>query len=115
MDPLVTIAMVLMTFLGGRGTLWGPVLGAVILEAGQQYLTYQLGAVQLYLIVYALIFLMIILLLPRGILPTIEDRLRQRRRRQRTDAATAEAALDLTVGSDPATNDHVDALGGGTA
>jgi len=113
-DPLVTIAMVLMTFLGGRGTLWGPVLGAVILEAGQQYLTYQLGAVQLYLIVYALIFLMIILLLPRGILPTIEDRLRQRRRRQRADAATADAALDLTAGSDPVTTDHVDALGGGT-
>src|ERR1039458_1758200 len=29
-DPLVTITIVLMTFLGGRGTLWGPVLGAVI-------------------------------------------------------------------------------------
>ena len=73
--------------LGGRGTLWGPVLGAVILESGQQVLTYQLGAVQLYLIVYALIFLVIILLLPRCILPTIEDRLRLYRRRRRTDAA----------------------------
>ena len=88
-DPLITISMVLMTFLGGRATLWGPVLGAVILESGQQYLTYALGAVQLYLIAYALIFLVIILLLPRGILPTIQDRLRQRRRRQRTDAAGA--------------------------
>src|SRR5450631_301126 len=86
-DPLITIAIVLMTFLGGRGTLWGPVLGAVILESGQQLLTYQLGAVQLYLIVYALLFLVIILLLPRGILPTIEDRLRLRRRRRRSDAA----------------------------
>src|ERR1035437_7355563 len=88
-DPLVTIAIVLMTFLGGRGTLWGPVLGAVILESGQQLLTYQLGAVQLYLIAYALIFLVIILLLPRGILPTIEDRLRLRRRRRRTEAPAA--------------------------
>jgi len=88
-DPLITIAIVLMTFLGGRGTLWGPVLGAVILESGQQLLTYQLGAVQLYLIVYALLFLVIILLLPRGILPTIEDRLRMRRRRRRADAAAA--------------------------
>ena len=24
-DPLITIAIVLMTFLGGRATLWGPV------------------------------------------------------------------------------------------
>jgi branched-chain amino acid transport system permease protein len=110
-DPLITIAMVLMTFLGGRGTLWGPVLGAVILEAGQQYLTYQLGAVQLYLIVYALIFLVIILLLPRGILPTIEDRLRLNRRRRRTDAAPDAWPGDLnapTGEADPATM-----LGGG--
>jgi len=91
-DPLVTIAIVLMTFLGGRGTLWGPVLGAVILESGQQLLTYQLGAVQLYLIVYALLFLVIILLLPRGILPTIEDRLRMRRRRRRADSSAAPPA-----------------------
>jgi len=53
-DPLVTIAMVLMAFLGGRATLWGPVLGAVILEAGQQYLAYQLGGSQFYLIAYAM-------------------------------------------------------------
>lgn len=92
-DPLITIAMVLMTFLGGRGTLWGPVLGAVILESGQQYLIYELGGVQLYLIAYALIFLVIILLLPRGILPTIEDRLRLRRRRRRADDSAAAPAV----------------------
>jgi len=103
-DPLITIAMVLMTFLGGRGTLWGPVLGAVILETGQQVLTYQLGAVQLYLIVYALIFLVIIVLLPRGILPTIEDRLRQYRRRRRSDGAPDAWPEDLsrTASADPA-------------
>jgi branched-chain amino acid transport system permease protein len=80
-DPLITIAIVLMTFLGGRATLWGPVLGAIILETGQQYLAYQLGASQFYLIAYALVFLLIILVLPRGILPTVAERLRRRRRR----------------------------------
>ena len=30
-DPLVTIGAVLMAFLGGRGTVWGPMLGAFIL------------------------------------------------------------------------------------
>jgi branched-chain amino acid transport system permease protein len=78
-DPLVTIAVVLMTFLGGRATLWGPVLGAFILECGQQYLAYELGGSQIYLIAYASVFLLIILLLRRGILPTIADRLRRRR------------------------------------
>jgi branched-chain amino acid transport system permease protein len=110
-DPLVTIAIVLMTFLGGRGTLWGPVLGAVILESGQQLLTYQLGAVQLYLIVYALLFLVIILLLPRGILPTIEDRLRMRRRRRRTDASAARPG-DRTPQNQ---SDSAPLLGGGAS
>jgi len=68
--------MVLMVFLGGRGTLWGPVLGAFVLESGQQYLAYELGASQFYLIAYAMIFLLIMLALPRGILPSLAGRLR---------------------------------------
>ena len=39
-DPLVTIGAVLMAFLGGRGTVWGPTLGALILVPAQQYLAY---------------------------------------------------------------------------
>jgi branched-chain amino acid transport system permease protein len=77
-DPLITIGMVLMAYLGGRGTLWGPVLGAFIIVPAQQYLAYQYGATQLYLIAYAAVFLLIMLLLPRGILPSIGDRLRRR-------------------------------------
>ncbi len=73
-DPLITIAIVLMTFLGGRATLWGPVLGAFLLESGQQYLAYRLGGSQFYLIAYALLFLVVMLLLPRGILPTLAGR-----------------------------------------
>lgn len=80
-DPLVTIGMVLMTFLGGRATLWGPVIGAFILVPAQETFAYQFGASQVYLLAYAAIFLFIMLLLPRGILPTLADRLRGRRAR----------------------------------
>lgn len=111
-DPLITIAIVLMTFLGGRATLWGPVLGAFILESGQQLLAYQLGASQLYLIAYALVFLLIILLLPRGILPTLEERLRLRRRRLRTDAG---AAPPEPAAQDDSGAHTVGALGGGAS
>ena len=85
-DPLVTIAIVLMTFLGGRATLWGPVLGAFILETAQQTLAYSLGGSQFYLIAYALVFLVVMLLMPRGIVPSIQDGLRRRRRRATVDA-----------------------------
>jgi branched-chain amino acid transport system permease protein len=47
----------------------------------QQTFAYQLGASQVYLLAYAAIFLIIMLLLPRGILPTITDRLRRQRAR----------------------------------
>ena len=43
-DPLVMIGAVLMTFLGGKGTLWGPLIGALVLVPAQQYLAYALGA-----------------------------------------------------------------------
>ena len=84
-DPLVTIGMVLMTFLGGRATLWGPVLGAFILVPAQETFAYQFGATRIYLILYAAVFLAIMLLLPRGILPTIAERIRKSRKR-RADA-----------------------------
>jgi branched-chain amino acid transport system permease protein len=77
-DPLVTIGAVLMAFLGGKGTLWGPMLGAFILVPAQQYLAYRLGARELYLVGYSAVFLIIMLLLPRGILPSIQDRLGRR-------------------------------------
>ncbi len=83
-DPLVTIGMVLMVYLGGRGTLWGPVLGAFILVPAQKYLAYRLGASDLYLVGYSSVFLVVILLLPRGILPSLDDRLRRLRVRGRS-------------------------------
>ena len=73
-DPLITIGMVLMAYLGGKGTLWGPALGAFILVPAQQYLAYRLGASELYLIGYSAVFLVVMLLLPRGILPSLQDR-----------------------------------------
>lgn len=96
-DPLVTIAIVLMTFLGGRGTLWGPVVGAFILELAQQYLAYSMGGSQFYLIAYALVFLIVMLVLPRGILPSIQERMRQRRQRQASLPA-ADAPTLATAG-----------------
>jgi len=70
-DPLFDIALALMGFLGGLGTLAGPILGALILEPAQQYFTMQFSQNGYYLIVYGGMFLTIILLLPEGIIPTL--------------------------------------------
>ena len=70
-DPLFDIAIALMGFLGGLGTLSGPILGALILEPTQRYFTIQFSANGYYLIIYGALFLTIILLLPEGIVPTL--------------------------------------------
>jgi len=71
-------------FLGGAGTVWGPVLGAFILVPAQQWLAYRYGASELYLIAYAGVFVLVLLLLPRGIVPSLAD-LVSRRRFRATD------------------------------
>ena len=82
-DPLIGISMVLMVFLGGLGTLAGPVLGALLLEPAQLQFAYRFGASRLYLVFYAAVFLLVMLFLPRGVVPSVQDLLR--RSRQRND------------------------------
>jgi branched-chain amino acid transport system permease protein len=88
-DPLIGISMVLMVFLGGLGTLWGPVLGALILEPAQLWLAYNFGVSRLYLVLYSAVFLLVILFMPRGIIPSASELIA--RRRARAPAARAGA------------------------
>jgi MFS family permease len=62
-----------MAFLGGFGTLAGPVLGALILEPLQQQLTLQFTNGYLSEILLGALFLLVILFLPRGLIPSAEE------------------------------------------
>ncbi len=73
-DATFDVAVVLMAYLGGLGTISGPILGAFILEPAQQYFTLQYGENGYYLVIYGALFLVIMLLLPRGIVPTLNER-----------------------------------------
>ena len=81
-DPLFDVSLALMGFLGGIGTLVGPLLGALVLEAMQQYFTQTFSGNGTYLIIYGVLFLLVILLLPRGVVPSLTG-LWQRRRAAR--------------------------------
>lgn len=72
-DALYDVAIALMVFMGGIGTLAGPILGALVLESAQQYMAMQFtqGNGGVYLIVYGALFLAVILLLPQGIVPSL--------------------------------------------
>ena len=89
-DPLFDLAVVLMAFFGGLGTLAGPVLGALILEPAQQYLTLQVSNGYESEILFGALFLVVILFLPRGVVPTASEYItkgRARWRRGRGDLA----------------------------
>jgi branched-chain amino acid transport system permease protein len=81
-DPLISMGGVLASFLGGAGTLLGPVLGALILAPAQTELSYYVNG-QLYLILYGGLFLLIMRLMPRGILPSVSELARTLRLRRR--------------------------------
>jgi branched-chain amino acid transport system permease protein len=69
-DPLFDLAVVLMAFFGGLGTIAGPVLGALILEPTQMWLNLQEANGYTAEILFGALFLVVILFLPRGLLPT---------------------------------------------
>jgi branched-chain amino acid transport system permease protein len=69
-DIPVMIDMVLMLFLGGKETLWGPILGAVVVR----FLPEVLGVFQDFRVaVQGLIFVLILIFMPRGLAGFITD------------------------------------------
>lgn len=83
-NPAFDLSVALMAFLGGFGSIAGPVLGALILEPLQQYVSIEFTNGYIGQIFLGLLFLLVILFLPRGIVPTTGERLTAwRARRER--------------------------------
>jgi branched-chain amino acid transport system permease protein len=99
-DPLFDISIALMGFLGGLGTLAGPLIGALVLESLQQYFTQTFSAGGVYLIVYGVLFLAVILLLPRGVVPSVAQLLASRR--VRASERRASSGADVSGIAEPA-------------
>ena len=96
-DPLFDISIALMAFLGGLGTIVGPVLGALVLESLQQYLTQSFSNNGVYLIAYGVLFLAVILVLPRGVVPGVSGWLERRRVRAERQADERDPQVSADV------------------
>ena len=79
-DVFTGVTMVLIAILGGRGTLWGPVLGAFIMEPLGNWVIGTFGGTQIHLTIFGGVLLVVMLFMPQGILPTLSDALRQRKK-----------------------------------
>ena len=94
--PVFDVSIALMTFLGGLGTLTGPLLGALILESSQQWLTVSFSNGSLYLILFGALFLIVILFMPQGIVVYVRQRLSRKADMAKmieANAGTSDAAM----------------------
>jgi branched-chain amino acid transport system permease protein len=89
--PAFDITVALMAFLGGVGTLAGPLVGALLVSPLQQYLTVQVGIAGLDLILFGALLLAVILLLPEGIVPTLRRTWATRKATHRATASRGES------------------------
>ncbi|MCK6627949.1 MAG: branched-chain amino acid ABC transporter permease [Anaerolineae bacterium] len=78
-DIIIGVEMILMTMLGGIGTLWGPALGAFIYIPASDLILFQFGSTTLHLAILGLLMMVILLFLPQGILPTLSEWLEKQR------------------------------------
>jgi branched-chain amino acid transport system permease protein len=76
----ISIIVLLMTVLGGSGTLWGPALGAAILVPLSEYSRIWFGGTgrTIDLIIYGILIMIVCMWRPSGILSLLEERVRRR-------------------------------------
>jgi ABC-type branched-subunit amino acid transport system ATPase component/ABC-type branched-subunit amino acid transport system permease subunit len=104
---LVSVMIVLSALVGGRGTLWGPVLGAFIVQITSELATVYGGGTQSRVLLFGLVLVLVVLFLPSGLLPTIEAWWRRRHPQEvaYTDQAGALGSGRLEVRTpEPATS-----------
>jgi branched-chain amino acid transport system permease protein len=90
---LLSVQILLSMLLGGRGTLWGPALGAFLIEPLNEFANNSLGGGNARLLVFGGLMAVVVLFVPRGILPTIGDWIEARRTRGK--AGLVGARLEL--------------------
>jgi branched-chain amino acid transport system permease protein len=78
-DILVSVQIVLACLLGGRGTIWGPVLGAFAIVPLNEFTVDVSSGQGVRLFVFGMALLLVVLFLPRGVIPTIRTAIERRR------------------------------------
>ena len=71
---IVAAQLVLMTVLGGKGTVAGPVLGAALFIAVEEVFVANLGFTELYIVATGLILALVLIFFPKGIVGTLRER-----------------------------------------
>jgi urea transport system permease protein len=102
-EPSNSIEVVIWAAVGGRGTLIGPIIGAIVVNVGKSWFTTAFP--EFWLFALGALFVLVTLFLPKGIVGVWKQVFRPRRQsvdRQPTPPSPS-AAADIERGEDPAT------------
>jgi ABC-type branched-subunit amino acid transport system ATPase component/ABC-type branched-subunit amino acid transport system permease subunit len=94
---LLSVQIVLSVLVGGSGTLWGPVLGAFLIEPLNEAANNNFGGGNVRLYLFGGLLMAIVIWLPRGILPTVEQMWRRRRTAGRAGLVGARIETGATL------------------
>ena len=86
---IYTVTMVIMVIVGGKGTLWGPVVGGLLFGILPDFLR-DLAAPEVQWVIYGATMIVIVFFLPQGIVPAVNDWFRARGAAAREVVAPAE-------------------------
>jgi branched-chain amino acid transport system permease protein len=78
---LISVQLVLSMLIGGKATLWGPVLGAFLIEFLNEMSNNEWGGGNSRLFLFGGLLVLVVIFLPKGVLPAIESLLNWRRTR----------------------------------
>jgi branched-chain amino acid transport system permease protein len=85
----ISVQIAIIAMLGGAGTLFGPVIGAVLLVSASELFKNEFG--ERHLLIYGTLIVLVVLFLPEGIVGSVQQRLR---RQKKPPASSAGSALD---------------------
>lgn len=89
---IYTVTMVIMVVTGGKGTLWGPIVGGVIFGLLPEILRALAIRAELQWVVYGVLMIAIVSFLPNGIVPALSRWRTSRRREEAASPVATEAA-----------------------
>ncbi len=100
-EPGNSIEVVIWTAVGGRGTLIGPIIGAIVVNLGKSWFTTTLP--ELWLFALGALFVVSTLFLPKGIVGLWSQLLGNRRPAPEPPPSTPQQSIAAEEGEDPAT------------
>ena len=71
---LIGAHMVLMTVLGGKGTVTGPIVGAILFIGINEFIVAQFGSTELNIVITGTLLAVILLFFPAGIIGSLKER-----------------------------------------